>query len=759
MEIFKLFGTILVNTDEADKSMQSTDKKARSLASSFGKGIATAGKWGAAIGTAAAGAAAGMYKLASNAASSTDEIDKMSQKIGISRTAYQELAFAMSQSGAEVSDLQAGMKSLRSAMDDLGGKSSKPQIDDSKVQSTLAKYNNAVLDAEQAQKAYDAAVAKSGENSEEAEKALVKLQKAQNFVLDKEAQYNKALEGTSPKLSKAAAAMNDLGISVVDTSGNLRDDEEVMFEVLTALQKMTNETEKARYAALIFGKSGTELMPLLNGTADSLDNMRQQAHDLGLVLEDDVVKKGVNMTDAMDQMKRALKAVMTQLGARLMPVIEKAANFVTSNIPRINKLIEQISPIFERAFDQIMPVLMDLASELLPQIIDVITSLLPYISEIFSKLAPVIAELVQKLAPVLVKIIEKLLPPLLDIIDSLMDVFDALSPVLDLVLGLVESLIDPIADILKMLKPIIEFVAKLLNDLLKPIMPILEAVADVLTNMLGGAISSVAALIGDGLIPILDGLIDFLSGDFEAGISKAGEGFVNVFSNALGFIDSIFGTNLQKWYNEVTAFWRDAGAKLYEVLHADEISENNARHNANQIKTDLILTSNEYMRQGMDPTAALKKAQDEILDTAEEAALFNQYIKDEITDDEARRRWEQLKATGQINSFDPSDYYASHYSTPHLASGGVVYGKTLAVVGDNKNVKSDPEVVAPLSEFERISEHNVILEKLDKMTDAIVNAIISGGNVVLNIDGQKVATAAVNRINAMRYTRGAEVVI
>jgi hypothetical protein len=45
------------------------------------------------------------------------------------------------------------------------------------------------------------------------------------------------------------------------------------------------------------------------------------------------------------------------------------------------------------------------------------------------------------------------------------------------------------------------------------------------------------------------------------------------------------------------------------------------------------------------------------------------------------------------------------------------------------------------------------------MTDAIVNAIISGGNVVLNIDGQKVATAAVNRINAMRYTRGAEVVM
>lgn len=674
MEIFKLFGSILVNTDEADKSLAKTDKSAKSVASALGGGIKTAAKWGAAIGTAAAGAAAGMYKMATSSASVADDVDKMSQKIGVSREAYQELSFALSQSGTDVSKLQGGLKTL----------------------------------------------------STQAEKG------------------NKYFE--------------QLGISLSDINGNAKTQEQLFYDVTNALQNMEAGTEKTTIATTLLGKSGTELMPLFNGAAGSLDEMRQQAHDLGLVLEDDVIDNGVNLTDTLDQMKRSLGAVMTQLGARLMPIVKKAADFVIANIPKINKLIEQIAPILEKAFDQILPVLMDLAQELLPQIIDVITSLLPYISEIFSKLAPVIAELVQKLAPVLVRIIEKLLPPLLDIIDSLMDVFDALSPVLDLILGLVESLIDPIADILKMLSPIIKFATELLTEILKPIMPLLEAVAEVLTGMLGGAISSVTALIGDSLIPIFQGLIDFLNGDFESGISNAGEGFVNVFSNAFGLIDSIFGTNLKKWYDEVTAFWRDAGAKLYEVFHADEINAREENEKVNDIRTDIILASNQYMREGMDAADALAKAKGEILNTTEKIALFSASLADEITEEEAKQRQATLRANNQINSFSASDYYSSHFNTPHLASGGVVYGKTLAVVGDNKDVRSNPEVVAPLDQLGKVTENKEqttllakILEALDKLAEPVP--------VVISMDGQTVATSVTNRINAMRYSRGAEVVL
>ena len=54
MEIFKLFGSIFVDSDAADKSIKKTGDNAEGFASKLGNGIKTAAKWGAAV-VAAAG--------------------------------------------------------------------------------------------------------------------------------------------------------------------------------------------------------------------------------------------------------------------------------------------------------------------------------------------------------------------------------------------------------------------------------------------------------------------------------------------------------------------------------------------------------------------------------------------------------------------------------------------------------------------------------------------------------------------------------
>ena len=36
---------------------------------------------------------------------------------------------------------------------------------------------------------------------------------------------------------------------------------------------------------------------------------------------------------------------------------------------------------------------------------------------------------------------------------------------------------------------------------------------------------------------------------------------------------------------------------------------------------------------------------------------------------------------------------------PKLAQGGLAYGPTMATVGDNRNARVDPEVIAPLSKL------------------------------------------------------------
>lgn len=69
MEIFKLFGSIFVDTDKADESIKKTEKNTESFASKLGNGIKTAAKWGAAIVAAASVAAVAIGTKAVTAAS------------------------------------------------------------------------------------------------------------------------------------------------------------------------------------------------------------------------------------------------------------------------------------------------------------------------------------------------------------------------------------------------------------------------------------------------------------------------------------------------------------------------------------------------------------------------------------------------------------------------------------------------------------------------------------------------------------------
>ena len=112
MEIFKLFGSILVDTDQAEKSIQKTDDKALNLGKSLAKGAETAGKFGLTLAGGAAAAGTAMLAVANDTAKTADEIDKASIRMGISAESFQELRYAAEQSGVGIGDLEKAAKKL-----------------------------------------------------------------------------------------------------------------------------------------------------------------------------------------------------------------------------------------------------------------------------------------------------------------------------------------------------------------------------------------------------------------------------------------------------------------------------------------------------------------------------------------------------------------------------------------------------------------------------------------------------------------------
>ena len=152
----------------------------------------------------------------------------------------------------------------------------------------------------------------------------------------------KQMSGAATGSKTSSAAFQQLGVSVTNADGSLRNQEDVMWDTIKALQGMDNQTQKARIASQLFGKAGTELMPLLNSEAGSLDKMRKKANDLGLVMSDDAVDASVKFTDTLDQLKRSLMAAGAKIGAALLPHIQKFAQYLVKNMPKIQATIQGV---------------------------------------------------------------------------------------------------------------------------------------------------------------------------------------------------------------------------------------------------------------------------------------------------------------------------------------------------------------------------------------------------------------------------------
>ena len=112
MELFKLFGTILVDSAEAEKSISKTGEQAETLGSKLSSGLKTAAKWGAGIATAAVAVGSAMVAAAKETSNTLDTIDKASQRMKISAESYQELAYAAELSGVSMSTMERAAKNL-----------------------------------------------------------------------------------------------------------------------------------------------------------------------------------------------------------------------------------------------------------------------------------------------------------------------------------------------------------------------------------------------------------------------------------------------------------------------------------------------------------------------------------------------------------------------------------------------------------------------------------------------------------------------
>ena len=373
----------LVDVDDSKVDEQST-KVEKTLVSKFGGAFGKAAA-GLAAGTAvvAAGVAVAgkqIVGMAGDVSKTGDEIDKMSQKIGISAKAYQEWGYVFERSGADVNNLQAGMKTLSSVITDAG---------------------NGSKSAAEKLSAIGVSIEEIGSLSQEDQLALV-ITRLQEMG-----------EGSE----RTAAATDLLGRSATDMAAVLN----MSAEETQALIAETEEygmimSDDAVAASAAYQDSLTKLQHTFGGLKNGL--VSELLPGLTQVVDGiaDVANGTTSLDDAIDNgLKSVLNAIDTKLPELLnrgVQIIQKVAEGIQRNLPQILSAAGTIVSKIAEGIMAVLPTLLQTALQL-------VTSLASYIVQNAPQLLQTAGQLIATLMQGLASAIPQLLSSAVQLITSL----------------------------------------------------------------------------------------------------------------------------------------------------------------------------------------------------------------------------------------------------------------------------------------------------------------------------------------------------
>lgn len=394
IDLFKLVGSVFVDTNEANDSLQKTDEKAKKTGTTFGDVAKKAAGVGTAIVGASAAAVGGIVKLATSSAQTADTIDKGSKRMGVSTDYYQELGYAAGQCGVDMGTLEKAAKKLEGT--------------DINLQQAMAQIMGLGTASERSQKAAE--------------------------LFGDSVAYQMA-----PMLEEGGEAFNDL-INRADELGIVMSEDAVNAGVV--LGDTMSDVQQSFGA--IATNLGSAVMPLVQEFADVLIGfmpfIQEAMTNIAPLLQDLFEKLMPPLMELLDSIFPVLMDILNTL----MPIIIDLAGEL---LPAIVEIIQAILPIIPPILDiikEIAPFLIEFVKMILPIIVKLFQKIIPFLVKICEAILPIIAEIL----PIIMEVLEAIMPILdllLDVIGWLLDVFgDLIKNVLPPIISLLKDILTPI---------------------------------------------------------------------------------------------------------------------------------------------------------------------------------------------------------------------------------------------------------------------------------------------------------------------------
>ena len=131
----------------------------------------------------------------------------------------------------------------------------------------------------------------------------------------------KTLGQVQDGVGRGKDALDELGISITENDLNAERLDDVFIRIIKSLQNVEQDTRRNVLATDIFAGGQKTLAVTLTNTNEGFDQIRRQAHEMGLVLENDGVKSGAALTDQMADLGAQMAMVQVRIGELISPFL------------------------------------------------------------------------------------------------------------------------------------------------------------------------------------------------------------------------------------------------------------------------------------------------------------------------------------------------------------------------------------------------------------------------------------------------------
>ncbi len=118
--------------------------------------------------------------------------------------------------------------------------------------------------------------------------------------------------------SQAGKAYAELGVSVRDSNGIIKDSEQLYLEIAAAVKGHADGLREAQLLTDIFGRSGSDLIPILNGGAEGFEEAARKAERLGAAVDAEASAAIERFAGALDTASTS----MTGLGLSALKTLD-----------------------------------------------------------------------------------------------------------------------------------------------------------------------------------------------------------------------------------------------------------------------------------------------------------------------------------------------------------------------------------------------------------------------------------------------------